>query len=678
MNTNYSALIIFLIYTLAVFGLAIASNRLLKSKGFMSEYFLGSRGLGVWAFALTFAATSASGGSFTGFPSLIYSHGWVLGLWIASYMVVPICTMGWLGKRLNQVARKSGAITIPDVIRDRFHSRGLGLLTVCIILFFMVFNLVAQFKAGSVILKTLLENVKVFREAGLAFGEWSQNYAFLNTSEGGEYLLCLLIFGVVVIFYTTYGGFHAVVWTDVMQGIVMVFGVLIMLPLALSQVGGLSSATEDMALMVPPRSYAVNVELAEPPPDGLKLNRKNWLIAPRAEGETQEEGASEFDVYRLEERADAEPNSTKLLAIRNEGDKLAADQVKVLKIMSPHEVTRVLEMSENSKDFHRATVSNLVPQNFISKDKETGEIADVYPINKETKQPLRGMYVSAPGPDDSNIDGFLPTAVAVSFFVYWAFSGAGQPSNMVRLMAFNNSLTLKKSIVTVAIYFTLIYFPLVIIFCCARVLMPGMEAESDRIMPAMTVLLTGNAGVPWLAGVLVAAPFAAVMSTIDSFLLMMSSAIVRDIYQRNINPDASEKTIKFISFASTCLIGFLAMFFAINPPQFLQDIIVYTGGGLSTCFLAPIVFAIYWPKCNKQAIAAAMLFGVGTHFLLHLIGLKVNEEFLKPYQVMGFDPIITSLVVSFAGGFVVGKFFPPADEALIKKYFAKDDAPAKD
>ncbi len=78
----------------------------------------------VWAFALTFAATSASGGSFTGFPSLIYTHGWILALWIASYMMVPVLTMGLLGKRLNQVARRAGAITVPDVIRGRFESAG--------------------------------------------------------------------------------------------------------------------------------------------------------------------------------------------------------------------------------------------------------------------------------------------------------------------------------------------------------------------------------------------------------------------------------------------------------------------------------------------------------------------------------------------------------------------------
>ena len=76
-------------------------------KSFLAEYFLGSRGLGTWALAFTFAATSASGRSFGGYPSLIYSYGWVLALWIASYMIFPLTTMGVLGKRLNEAAPMS-------------------------------------------------------------------------------------------------------------------------------------------------------------------------------------------------------------------------------------------------------------------------------------------------------------------------------------------------------------------------------------------------------------------------------------------------------------------------------------------------------------------------------------------------------------------------------------------
>ena len=228
----------FLIYMIGVFLIAGLSNRLLQNRNFLSEYFLGSRGLGVWAFALTLAATSSSGGSFMGFPSKIYTHGWSLGLWIGSYMVVPICVMGLLGKRINEVARTAQAITIPDVLRDRFRSITFGLISVSLIVFFMTFNLIAQFKGGSTILKTLLGPIDAFTSSAASLPDWIGSLC----SQGNEYLLCLVVFGVAVIVYTTYGGFHAVVWTDVMQGVVMVIGVIIMLPLASREAGAVAKS----------------------------------------------------------------------------------------------------------------------------------------------------------------------------------------------------------------------------------------------------------------------------------------------------------------------------------------------------------------------------------------------------------------------------------------------------
>ena len=121
-----TALVSFGIYLVFVFVLAAVANREGKGKSFLSEYFLGSRGIGVWAFAFTYAATSASGGSFMGFPSLIYTHGWVLAWWIAGYMVVPLVALGLLAKRINQVGRIAGAITVPELLRRRFASNAVG------------------------------------------------------------------------------------------------------------------------------------------------------------------------------------------------------------------------------------------------------------------------------------------------------------------------------------------------------------------------------------------------------------------------------------------------------------------------------------------------------------------------------------------------------------------------
>ncbi|MBT4010978.1 MAG: hypothetical protein HOF15_01545 [Planctomycetaceae bacterium] len=643
-----AALITFLLYTLAVFGIAAFSNQMLKGKSFLSEYFLGSRGLGVWAFALTFAATSASGGSFTGFPSKIYSHGWVLALWIGAYVVVPICTMGLLGKRINQVARISGSITVPDVLRDRFESARFGLMAVVLIVFFMVFNLVAQFKAGAMILKTLLSDVEIFHRAAEFFHTVMEPWSFLGTDS--EYLICLLAFGIAVIIYTTYGGFHAVVWTDVMQGIVMVVGVLIMLPLAImmindlaakdasSDASGMSYVTQEMSKLVPPVPTEAQLQVNSPAATDRLIATGTWISTESAEG------------------------TLRLFRTGNDAEIVAGQQVtavdapiKLIELVNASDIKQVLE---NPSSYTVVRDLQLVGL------KQT-------PYKYGGSPEHKGTYVTGPGPSPDSDIGFLPLSLAFSFFFMWAISGAGQPSSHVRLMAFKNTDTLKKAIFTVAIYYTLIYFPLVMVFCCSRLLMPGMEMESDRIMPAMAVFLTEGVGMGWLAGLLVAAPFAAVMSTVDSFLLMISSAVVRDIYQRNINPYASEAKIKKMTYTVTIIVGTAAMLGAVNPPQFLQDIIVYTGSGLAACFLAPTVFMLYWPRSNKEGCMTGMLCGFAAHFSMYFLGVFTNGSFFKPHRFIDMDPIIVGLFVSFLATYIGCLISPAPPLRLVKKYFYK-------
>lgn len=613
-----NALLTFCVYTIVVFGLAAVSSRLLKSRSFLSEYFLGSRGLGFWALALTFAATSASGGTFTGYPALIYTHGWTLALWIASYMVFPICTMGLLGKRINQVSRKTGAITVPDILRDRFDSRSFGLLATSLLIFFTCVNLVAQFKAGSVILKTLLTSNDTFQSLAGFLGSSISGVPGLDGADPG-YLICLLFFGVAVIVYTTWGGFHAVVWTDVMQGIVMVTGVLIMLPLALSQVGGMKKATLDLASMIPPRQAEIRLQT-----DLDSCPVGTWL---------------KFDerVFRTAMPIDSDQPGNVVAAIE---------------IIDQADLRRISE----SRDIQFATG--------IEIQEVVRSTPAAFPGDERP-----GSYVTAPGPSPSDANGFLPVSMAFSMFFFWAIAGTGQPGSMVRLMAFRDTKTLRYSIATVAIYFSLIYFPLVIIFCCARLLLPGMEVEADRVMPQMAITLTSNAGVGALAGILVAAPFAAVMSTVDSFLLMVSSSVVRDVYQRNINPDASEQQLKRLSYICTIVVGVGVVIVAINPPQYLQYLIVYVGSGLAACFLAPMSLALYWKRTTSVGAFASMLLGFLSHLSLYIGGWWRGDGFQKPLRPFSLDPVVIGLATAFIVGVVVSLMTRPPEASMVEKFF---------
>jgi hypothetical protein len=88
LNTGFGTIAALLAVIAVSVWLGTQAQKAVERGSFMTGYFLGNRGLGAWALALT--ATVQSGGTFMGFPSLIYTHGWIVAVWIGSYMVVPI------------------------------------------------------------------------------------------------------------------------------------------------------------------------------------------------------------------------------------------------------------------------------------------------------------------------------------------------------------------------------------------------------------------------------------------------------------------------------------------------------------------------------------------------------------------------------------------------------------
>ncbi len=624
-GASNAALVTFGFYLALVFGLAWLSSRVRSRREFVSEYFLGSRGLGVWAFALTFAATNASGGSFMGFPALIYTHGWILALWIASYMVVPVVTTALVAKRLNQVARRAQAVTVPEILRERFGSPGVGLIATGLLTFFMFFYLLAQFKAGSSILATLLGDIDVFQQAVAWVAEWQPGIPLVQHAEP-DYLLCLMVFSGTVIAYTAYGGFRAVVWTDVMQGLVMVFGVGVMFVLIWQQTGGLTNATRQLAEMTPPEHGTATITLEEPSGREVVLRKGAWLEVL--------EGDERSTVVR-----------TKGLTRIAAGETVVRE-VPVLIVTTPAEIAAI----------------------------EVDALALPAQTQIDTRTPYqggggrKGAYVNPPGPDPENEMGFLSIGMALSFFAFWAFGGAGQPSNMVRQMAFKDAPTLRRSVMMVAFYYTVIYVPLVIIFCCARVLLPGMEVEPDRVMPETARFLATAAGTPWLAGLIVAAPFAAVMSSVDSFLLMVSSGIVRDVYQRNINPSVTEARMKVLTYVVTAVVGAAAALAVLNPPQYLQNLIVFSTGGLAGCFLMPMVLTLFWSKMTRAGVIAGMLGGCGTHLALYLVGYLIDGKF-KVYAFLGLEPFLWDVVGSTLCAVVASRVSRPLPDGLVQRFF---------
>src|SRR5688572_22168354 len=226
-GAQYGALFALVVFIDASVWLGTLAQRVVEKGSFLKGYFLGNRGLGVWALALT--ATVQSGGTFMGFPGYVYAYGWVGALFIASYMVVPLTGFAIIGKRIAQISRKTGAITIPDLFRDRFNSPTLGLVSSLIILVFMTTMMIGQFKAGAIVMKLALAGA-------IPASEHATDY---DTA----FYVGLAVFALTVVGYTMIGGFLAAVWTDLFQSVMMFIGVLILLGLSLYAAGGLENAT---------------------------------------------------------------------------------------------------------------------------------------------------------------------------------------------------------------------------------------------------------------------------------------------------------------------------------------------------------------------------------------------------------------------------------------------------
>ncbi|MBI4602538.1 MAG: sodium/solute symporter [Planctomycetes bacterium] len=510
-------LVAFVCYLIGVGLLGWAAHRYFSSGSFVKGYFLGNRMLGPWVLALSFAATAISGGSFMGFPSLIYTNGWVMALWIAGYMVVPLSTMAVLGKRLNQAGRLSGAVTVPDLLRDRYESPAVGLVTSLILVVFLGENLVAQFKAGALLM------VEAWRDHFEPWGWTAAGSTIAGLEVNTAYFAGLCLFVGMVVTYTVYGGFWGVTLTDVLEGLVMLFGAVTLAALALHAAGGLGAATE-------------------------ALHREDPAL--------------------------------------------------------------------------------------------------VFGPGPPYENPAKGVSRA----------GYLPPILAVSFFFQWTIIGMGQPGQFVRLMSFRDSLSLKRALCMCAVYYALIYTSIVTIFICARALYPPSElgeASSDQIMPFMIRKL-GSPISPVLAGFLLAAPYAAIMSTVAAYLLVVSSSLVRDIYQRFVSPGASQRTVKGLSYAVTALVGLVAFARTLHPPRFLQDIIVYSTEGLGVSLLAPVCLGLFWRRATWQGALAGLLGGMGCHFGMY---------------AQGNIGLLVSLPTSFLLAIAVSLATPPASPETLKRYF---------
>lgn len=223
MNGDLSQLLPLLGYMVFMIGISVFIRYQQQNSGLMNNfvrtYFIGNRDLGGFVLAMTTVATYSSVSSFVGGPGVAWNvgFGWI---YMAVVQVTAVfLVLGIFGKRVALLARKFDAVTVIDIIRRRYNSDLLAELSAYIIVLFFCATMVAQFVGGA----------KIFEAV-----------------TGYSYMTGLVLFGLMVVVYTTIGGFRAVAVTDTCCALMMMMGIVFLFYYVLQSGGGLANIIADI------------------------------------------------------------------------------------------------------------------------------------------------------------------------------------------------------------------------------------------------------------------------------------------------------------------------------------------------------------------------------------------------------------------------------------------------
>ena len=217
---------IFTIIALGVYAVAMAIIGIFsysKTKN-LDGFLLGNRKVGPWVTAFAYGTTYFSAVVFVGYAG---QHGWNIGIgaiWIGVGNAILGCLLSWLllANKTRKMTKKLDAKTMPDYFEKRYSSRGMKLMAAIIIFVFLVPYSAAVYKGLGSLFNVVFPNVDTW--------------------------VWMLIIACLTAVYLVVGGYLATAYTDLIQGIIMIVGVVCLTVAVLchGSVGGLSGLIENL------------------------------------------------------------------------------------------------------------------------------------------------------------------------------------------------------------------------------------------------------------------------------------------------------------------------------------------------------------------------------------------------------------------------------------------------
>ncbi|MGL4860342.1 MAG: sodium/proline symporter PutP [Enterobacteriaceae bacterium] len=154
--------------------------------------------------------------------------------------------------------------------------------------------------------------------------------------------------------------------------------------------------------------------------------------------------------------------------------------------------------------------------------------------------------------------------------------------------------------------------------------------NSERVFIELAKILFN----PWLAGILLSAILAAIMSTLSCQLLVCSSALTEDLYKAFFRKKASQKELVWVGRLMVLLIALIAIALAANPENRVLGLVSYAWAGFGAAFGPVVLFSVIWPRMTRNGALMGMIAGA------------VTVVIWKQYELFNLYEIIPGFILS--------------------------------
>lgn len=239
------------------------------------------------------------------------------------------------------------------------------------------------------------------------------------------------------------------------------------------------------------------------------------------------------------------------------------------------------------------------------------------------------------------------SSIGIISLLAWGLGYLGQPHILARFMSAKSVQTIPNArrigmtwmILCLLGAMTVGFFGIAYFAVHPELAAPVKENRETVFITLSQVLFN-----PWIAGVLLSAILAAVMSTLSCQLLVCSSALTEDFYKSFLRPRASQQELVWIGRGMVLLVAGIAIAISSNPDSRVLGLVGYAWAGFGSAFGPVVLFSLVWPRMTRDGALAGMLVGALTVIIWRIGGWWNLYEMVPGFALACLAIVVVSLL----------------------------------